>query len=148
MCIFYVFYNQKTSYVIRISDWSSDVCASDLPGWWAATEAVFRTRRSLVPELPAGVKSRPNCCPDREKGPFRHESTVPVRPTPVGYPGAAGRSGHAGRLRYRQGSSRPQQEGAGRIFRGHQGAAGPARSEEHTSELKSLMRISYAVFCL
>src|SRR3546814_9771899 len=28
------------------------------------------------------------------------------------------------------------------------GAAGTARSEEHTSELQSLMRISYAVFCL
>src|SRR3546814_7246455 len=28
------------------------------------------------------------------------------------------------------------------------GAFGPARSEEHTSELQSLMRISYAVFCL
>src|SRR3546814_8144004 len=27
-------------------------------------------------------------------------------------------------------------------------ACGPARSEEHTSELQSLMRISYAVFCL
>src|SRR3546814_3347461 len=27
-------------------------------------------------------------------------------------------------------------------------AAGAARSEEHTSELQSLMRISYAVFCL
>src|SRR3546814_4980714 len=27
-------------------------------------------------------------------------------------------------------------------------AAGPSRSEEHTSELQSLMRISYAVFCL
>src|SRR3546814_3593690 len=26
--------------------------------------------------------------------------------------------------------------------------ASPARSEEHTSELQSLMRISYAVFCL
>src|SRR3546814_3549619 len=26
--------------------------------------------------------------------------------------------------------------------------AGPFRSEEHTSELQSLMRISYAVFCL
>src|SRR3546814_5547854 len=25
---------------------------------------------------------------------------------------------------------------------------GPVRSEEHTSELQSLMRISYAVFCL
>src|SRR3546814_1479828 len=30
---------------------------------------------------------------------------------------------------------------------GHQGAA-VTRSEEHTSELQSLMRISYAVFCL
>src|SRR3546814_10091384 len=28
------------------------------------------------------------------------------------------------------------------------GARGVARSEEHTSELQSLMRISYAVFCL
>src|SRR3546814_9838969 len=28
------------------------------------------------------------------------------------------------------------------------GAAGDDRSEEHTSELQSLMRISYAVFCL
>src|SRR3546814_1895411 len=27
-------------------------------------------------------------------------------------------------------------------------AAAPVRSEEHTSELQSLMRISYAVFCL
>src|SRR3546814_2433302 len=27
-------------------------------------------------------------------------------------------------------------------------AAFPSRSEEHTSELQSLMRISYAVFCL
>src|SRR3546814_8105879 len=32
----------------------------------------------------------------------------------------------------------------------HEDAVGalPARSEEHTSELQSLMRISYAVFCL
>src|SRR3546814_4949734 len=28
------------------------------------------------------------------------------------------------------------------------GVAGSMRSEEHTSELQSLMRISYAVFCL
>src|SRR3546814_2020779 len=32
---------------------------------------------------------------------------------------------------------------------GHQvGGRSPWRSEEHTSELQSLMRISYAVFCL
>src|SRR3546814_1915719 len=30
----------------------------------------------------------------------------------------------------------------------HDWAGSPARSEEHTSELQSLMRISYAVFCL
>src|SRR3546814_7588778 len=33
------------------------------------------------------------------------------------------------------------------VRRGRLGG-GPARSEEHTSELQSLMRISYAVFCL
>src|SRR3546814_9328968 len=37
--------------------------------------------------------------------------------------------------------------GAARRGQDHAGAAG-ARSEEHTSELQSLMRISYAVFCL
>src|SRR3546814_3332996 len=31
---------------------------------------------------------------------------------------------------------------------GHERMGGGARSEEHTSELQSLMRISYAVFCL
>src|SRR3546814_2431913 len=33
-------------------------------------------------------------------------------------------------------------------FRGLGGESAGARSEEHTSELQSLMRISYAVFCL
>src|SRR3546814_9833700 len=31
---------------------------------------------------------------------------------------------------------------------GHKGKSAAMRSEEHTSELQSLMRISYAVFCL
>src|SRR3546814_4023854 len=45
--------------------------------------------------------------------------------------------------------------GASRPLRGHSAVlwpgdrlAGQARSEEHTSELQTLMRISYAVFCL
>src|SRR3546814_2455837 len=41
---------------------------------------------------------------------------------------------------------RDEQEQPGRGARGVQGVR--ARSEEHTSELQSLMRISYAVFCL
>src|SRR3546814_1470934 len=28
------FFNQKTAYEMRISDWSSDVCSSDLGGTW------------------------------------------------------------------------------------------------------------------
>src|SRR3546814_4506888 len=45
----------------------------------------------------------------------------------------------------------PGRRAAGTQPRGPAGRPGPApvpRSEEHTSELQSLMRISYAVFCL
>src|SRR3546814_2634245 len=35
-----------------------------------------------------------------------------------------------------------------RAYRSLESGGGPNRSEEHTSELQSLMRISYAVFCL
>src|SRR3546814_3432922 len=37
---------------------------------------------------------------------------------------------------------------AGAVVQGVPRRRQPARSEEHTSELQSLMRISYAVFCL
>src|SRR3546814_9682686 len=30
MCCFFFFFKQKTAYEMRISDWSSDVCSSDL----------------------------------------------------------------------------------------------------------------------
>src|SRR3546814_6907272 len=29
-CLYFVFFKQKTAYEMRISDWSSDVCSSDL----------------------------------------------------------------------------------------------------------------------
>src|SRR3546814_1764153 len=32
MCVFF-FFKQKTAYEMRISDWSSDVCSSDLNSW-------------------------------------------------------------------------------------------------------------------
>src|SRR3546814_2590483 len=31
MLVFFFFFKQKTAYEMRISDWSSDVCSSDLP---------------------------------------------------------------------------------------------------------------------
>src|SRR3546814_4929064 len=30
VCVFFFFFKQKTAYEMRISDWSSDVCSSDL----------------------------------------------------------------------------------------------------------------------
>src|SRR3546814_2911464 len=29
-CVYFLFFKQKTAYEMRISDWSSDVCSSDL----------------------------------------------------------------------------------------------------------------------
>src|SRR3546814_17007867 len=48
--MFCFFFKQKTSYEMRISDWSSDVCSSDLPSLLSAAQQVdgahqHRTRR-------------------------------------------------------------------------------------------------------
>src|SRR3546814_4924888 len=45
MCILFFFFKQKTAYEMRISDWSSDVCSSDLteiPADLAEREAADR----------------------------------------------------------------------------------------------------------
>src|SRR3546814_4583769 len=58
MCIIVFFFQQKTAYEMRISDWSSDVCSSDLgvsqPGLTAeglpgtlCSPACYRHRRKL-----------------------------------------------------------------------------------------------------
>src|SRR3546814_3273079 len=98
---------------MRISDWSSDVCSSDLQSLQAA-------RRTAGGE-PAGLYRRARA-------------------------GAWGRSrgqAAAGRARERAGQSQIHHRS-----RPDHRADRPVRSEEHTSELQSLMRISYAVFCL
>src|SRR3546814_8693485 len=41
-CMFFVFFKQKTAYEVRISDWSSDVCSSDLGRWWTMSKAKHR----------------------------------------------------------------------------------------------------------
>src|SRR3546814_5224201 len=97
---------------MRISDWSSDVCSSDL-----ARKGRARLRRG--------------------------------HPVPHGRTAQLGTSGH----RVQQPRHPPEHtalQGAGNR-RGDQDLSEPLhprRSEEHTSELQSLMRISYAVFCL
>src|SRR3546814_1002106 len=95
---------------MRIRDWSSDVCSSDLRAQATAARPPRERRR-------------------RQRG---HARAPGCR---AGAGRAAEPAGRTAVLRLRSSTAR--------------GARGPGgRSEEHTSELQSLMRISYAVFCL
>src|SRR3546814_14356231 len=49
MCVIFFFFNLKTAYEMRISDWSSDVCSSDLSG-----QFLIDSEASL-----SGVEARP-----------------------------------------------------------------------------------------
>src|SRR3546814_3380372 len=111
---------------MRISDWSSDVCSSDLPQLSDASS-------------PADTPPR------RPKKPC----ATPASDAAVVKGGSAegrvtGRASRCGPRRY----GRRRERGCGRHRRNHSGDKRSARSEEHTSELQSLLRISYAVFCL
>src|SRR3546814_4516673 len=110
---------------MRISDWSSDVCSSDLlSGLWQPCNADARPWHR---RLRAG---EPHLC-----------RSVDPR---VGHGGCDGQGGVA------EGAvDSGVADGGGRLCGGKGGLCrGRPRSEEHTSELQSLMRISYAVFCL
>src|SRR3546814_7042804 len=124
------FFKQNTADEMRISDWSSDVCSSYLPSPGAATgDADHVPSSSFSPGLVRG-----SFCPGAEPpGDGRVE--------PAHVPGAP-----------RQAHACPP---ASAVPVSGCTASRPAppfslkrRSEEHTSELQSLMRISYAVFCL
>src|SRR3546814_1340344 len=91
---------------MRISDWSSDVCSSDLPAPCCAAQASNGTCVGISPT----------------KSTTALISTFPLAPTATATTAIW--------------CVLPKC------------AKATARSEEHTSELQSLMRISYAVFCL
>src|SRR3546814_9373707 len=93
---------------MRISDWSSDVCSSDLRG------------------------RQPRAC--RSAGGYR-----------LGGGRGDPRRGRGGDVRYRD---RRLQDRDSRAAPARRWIGNEPRSEEHTSELQSLMRNSYAVFCL
>src|SRR3546814_7787061 len=121
---------------MRISDWSSDVCSSDLHGKGLASG-----------EPSARTADNGRFCAAR---PARRAART--RPAPHPQPLALGRSLYARaderrEKLYRQLPARPADDRR-RHRRDHRKPDGRLRSEEHTSELQSLMRISYAVFCL
>src|SRR3546814_4366827 len=99
------------AYDMRISDWSSDVCASDL----------------------SALRHRAGCRRGRGGGAALSDRERECRLL-------------GGDQRAR--GKRLRRTFAARLFADVGVAARDRRSEEHTSELQSLMRISYAVFCL
>src|SRR3546814_13602639 len=58
--VFFFFFKQKTAYEMRISDWSSDVCSSDLTDSLALPDDTHRTPRNdaLVVFTPSGRRGR------------------------------------------------------------------------------------------
>src|SRR3546814_2226938 len=117
---------------MRISDWSSDVCSSDLVRERRAGHALLF---ALVERTKAGDK----ICLNREGGKQGLAETMDRLDAEAAAAGVenAGKKGAGAFLRFR-----PMI-----LAQSHQVHGERGRSEEHTSELKSLMRISYAVFC-
>src|SRR3546814_9019667 len=99
---------------MRISDWSSDVCSSDL---LAASTHLCGERHAVNVICGSSEDFRGHSDP---------RGGSACKPTVIVGVIGAGRVDELGSRRY------------GNVV----------RSEEHTSELQSLMRISYAVFCL
>src|SRR3546814_10770451 len=136
---------------MRISDWSSDVCSSDLLGALLGADALA----TLDAEVAAEAED-PRADQETDADAGGHDREADVADL-LGH--AAGREEDRQSDDQQQTSTRGSQHqapgavdsrGAGPHQREAEGreAGGPDRSEEHTSELQSLMRISYAVFCL
>src|SRR3546814_5164988 len=100
---------------MRISDWSSDVCSSDLQFYLHALNRVYVAlcEAGDLISVPAGTAHW------FDAGPAPRFTAIRLFVSPDGWVADYTGDGIA-----------------------------EARSEEHTSELQSLMRISYAVFCL
>src|SRR3546814_9479022 len=108
---------------MRISDWSSGVCSSDL-----------RERTTLSPVVRAHRDKHVFDRNDQHQRPedqAQHAEDV----QPIHCEGVRPDEAFLQRIE-RRGADVAEHD------------ADSARSEEHTSELQSLMRISYAVFCL
>src|SRR3546814_6857858 len=111
---------------MRISDWSSDVCSSDLWSW-------TRRRRGMA---------------EADRPAWQEQTAAPVQ---EGAPTADAPPASPWRRRMLMFSAPLLLAVVGGYFwltGGRYVSTDNARSEEHTSELQSLMRISYAVFCL
>src|SRR3546814_4753746 len=127
---------------MRISDWSSDVCSSDLPyrRLERARDRAARRRQDHPPERELHRPGRPRLRADQQAL-IRRSGLRRRRPSA---PGA--RCFRMLAVLQSEGAKKAAQKRG--LFVTRRTGISAWRSEEHTSELQSLMRISYAVFCL
>src|SRR3546814_6733098 len=119
LCFF--FFKQKTAYEMRISDWSSDVCSSDLCG---------------TPHRPAATGPKQRSGNPRATNYRRKDCKVTGRSS----------DGRDRRWRRRERTSQRERSKEQTFFQNVNGSArGTNRSEENTSALQSIKRTSYAV---
>src|SRR3546814_9658378 len=118
---------------MRISDWSSDVCSSDLLIVGRSSSSRFAPFRRKSTDRSTDRESAEGLHGDR------HEISRPTaRSVRRGICRSSEMALNKLSARKVETLSKP----------GWYNDGGGLRSEEHTSELQSLMRISYAVFCL
>src|SRR3546814_6632634 len=131
-----VFFKQKTAYEMRIRDWSSDVCSSDLSG--GGSIAVDGLNPMPSAEMTA---QQPSSSLLKSSLSILHwkYSTLSTRSDGPGKVCSKARTSMPLRTAWRN-ISVPVFPPAPKTARG----AASVRSEEHTSELQSLMRLSYA----
>src|SRR3546814_6630460 len=114
---------------MRISDWSSDVCSSDLHYYLALYWAQALAAQDADASLKATFAPLAAALADNEAKIVEELVAVQGKPVDIG------------------GYYRPDPARAGAAMRPSTTLnATLERSEEHTTELQSLMRISYAVF--
>src|SRR3546814_5269499 len=129
----FFFFKQKTAYEMRISDWSSDVCSSDLPLAWLLSATLAR-RMDNLPVAQEHIAQAVALSPD-DASVALEEGNIAV---------LSGMDDVA-KLAWERAVKVAPDSPAGKAATA---SLAQLRSEEHTSELQSLMRISYAVFCL
>src|SRR3546814_7292829 len=123
---------------MRISDWSSDVCSSDL-----ADDIAAGVRRSAAEIEAADRQPVAREAVHRPQAQHLVDGELAVVPMAAGGAGLALDVGGGQHVLSQDEAAQARREG----LEAAEHAVGE-RSEEHTSELQSLMRISYAVFCL
>src|SRR3546814_2952431 len=134
---------------MRISDWSSDVCFP------ICFDREVAARRCRPPDQPEGDRGIETACREQCSLKQHVETNIPsflfggVDFDPVA-PGGHGALMDADADAVTHDTAGEQFEALKMIRRAVAGgrASSHSRSEEHTSELQSLMRSSYAVFCL